>query len=1216
MQKNQFLKLSFGALAFALALSVTAIAQTATATLKGTVVDGNGNALPGATGTLTSIATGLKRAFTCDKSGQFTFTFVEPGLYRLEAQATGFKLYRQPRLLLEVGQVAEIKVTLSPGDVQETMTVNAAETVQLDTASSALGGVIERSRVDALPLNGRNVFQLAQLEPGVNASPTARGANPDLTATGEVSINGGRPLTNEFIVDGVPLTNKGDNRVALKPSVDSIQEFRIVTNSYSAEYGRNGGGALNFSTRSGSNQFRGTLWEFLRNDAFDARSFFVNANPNGVKEKLRYNQFGGNLGGPVYLPRIGGNKSGFRKNDKLFFFFNYEVQRISQSLQRQSTVPTEQMRNGHFSELLGALIPGVTVRDTNGNLIPARIGQLYAPGAVVPAGQPGAGSRIAFANNVIPAALINPVAKAALAFYPLPNAPGRINSSGLGFNNNYIANTLQTTDARQYTVRLDYNLSPTQRLDGRIIKDHNKLFNSGPFPTSIASPQSTPIQNNTPGSVGVNYVNTLTSKLVLHLNAGATRFNNDAASFSTGFDPTSLGLPAYLAAASGDTKIFPTFNPTGYTSLGPPRNFGFFSNNQDHFSFNQDLSLLRGNHSIKFGANERVIRAYNYRPDDPAGNFTFTRAFTARTPNETLQQSGDAIASFLLGNPASGRLGIAPQIAVQSLYYAFFAQDDWTVNRRLTLNLGLRWEADLPNTERFNRLTNFEFNGQFPVNQLSVDFPAATGLGTRTIPLRGVVTPVGRGGVTNRENFNRDLNNWGPRIGLAFKIDEKTVLRAGGGVYYGQLSGGGFNTVTYALGDLAETAFIASLDNGVTPTPGTNLGNPFPTGIVQPANAYIGPLTSYGQQSIPVRLRETIQSFIGQWNLNLQRELPGELIVQAAYAGSVGAGLLGAATDLNQLSPEALALARTPVNGQLLGNLTLPNPFLTLPTDQRPPATSILGRPTVTVAQLLRPYPQFGNVVSYGQNLGHSSYHSLQLKVSRRLVDGLTFTGGYTFSKLIDDLTSNSINLSIQILNYQDYHNRRADKSLSNFDVRHRVVGNVSWELPFGQGRKFLSEGPLAKVIGGFTLNAIVQAQSGLPLSISATNASLQGLAFIALRPNLIGDPHSTARGKAERMRQYFNTLAFQQPALFSFGNAPRTLPNLRGPGYFATSVSLLRDFKLTERAKLQFRAEAFNVFNRANFAPPGTTLGAADFGVITSTEDPRQIQFAARLYF
>lgn len=1214
-RRNSFIA-GVSAAALLFVLSVGARSQTATATLRGVVADATANVLPDATLTLTQSATGLKKTFTTDGGGQYAFALLEPGFYVVEAQATGFKVYRQPNLRLEVGQTAELNISLETGDLQEVVNVLAGETLQLETATSSLGGAVERERIDAFPLNGRNVFQLAQLEPGVNASPAARGANPDLTTTGEISINGGRALNNDFVVDGMTLTNKGDNRVSLKPSVDSVQEFRIVTNSFSAEYGRTGGGALNFSTRAGTSQFRGTLWEYLRNDAFDARSFFVNANPNGVKEKLRFNQFGGNIGGPAYLPRFNGGMPGVGKSDKLFFFFNYENLRISQSLQRQSTVPTERMRRGDFSELLGDTIPQVTVRDTNGNLIPARVGQIYVPGAVVPAGQQGANSRIAFAGNVIPDALINPVARAALSYYPLPNAAAVRNASGLGFNNNYIANTLLTTDARQVTARVDYNLSPTQQLYGRAIKDSNKLFNSGPFPDSIASPQPNPIQTSVPSSIVVNYTNTLSPKLVLHANAGFTRFNNDAESFSTGFDPATLGLPQYLVDASDDTSIFPAFAPNGYTSLGPPRNFGFFRNNQDVFSFNQDLNWLRGDHSIKIGANQRVYRAYNYRPDDPAGSFTFTRAFTARTPTETLQQTGDAVASFLLGNPATGRLGIAPQPAVQNNYFAFFVQDDWAVSRRLTLNLGLRWEVDMPNTERFNRLTNFDFDGPFPVSQITAEFPAATGLGTRVIPLRGLVAPVGRGGVANRENFDRDMNNWGPRLGLALKLDERTVLRAGGGIFFAPLSGGGFNNVTYAMGDLTETPFIASLDNGITPTPGTSLSNPFPAGVVQPTNTYQGPLTAYGQQSIPARLRSTRQPFIGQWNLNVQRELPGQLIVQAAYAGSVGVGLLGASTDLNQLAPEALAISRTVVDGRPLGNLTVPNPFLRLPADERPPATSILGRSTVTVAQLLRPYPQFGNIVSYQHNLSHSSYHSLQLKASRRFVDGLTFTGGYTFSKLIDDLTSNSINLTIQILNYQDYYNRRADKSLSNFDVRHRFVGNATWELPFGKERRFLREGLPSKLLGGFTLNTIVQAQSGFPLSVSALNPSLQGLAFISLRPNLVSDPAREAGDTASALGQYFNTAAFQQPAPFAFGSAPRTLPGVRGPGYFATNLSLQRDFRFTESVRLQFRAEAFNVFNRANFATPGTVLGAPNFGVITGTEDPRQIQLAAKLYF
>lgn len=1208
----QFLRLLFSALLF----SVVVPAQTATATLKGIVSDSNSQVLAGATVTLTNNATSLKKTFATDSAGQYIFTLLDPGTYTLEAQTPGFKVSRQPRVVLEVGQVVEVPITLAPGDLQETVNITASEPVNLETTTSSLGGIVGRQRVEVLPLNGRNVFQLAQLEIGVASAPGSRGANPDLTAIGEISINGGRTLNTEAFVDGIPLANKGDNRISLRPSPDAVQEFQIVTNSFPAEYGRTGGGALNFSTRSGSTEFRATLFEYLRNDAFDARSFFVNANPNGVKEKLRFNQFGGNIGGPVYLPHFGQGGNGFGKSEKLFFFFNYEALKISQTQQRVSTVPTVKMRGGDFSELLGAPISGVTVVDTKGQLIPARIGQIYVPGTVVAAGQPGAGSRIAFADNIIPDAFINPVGRAAVAYFPLPNAVGVRNSNGLGFSNNYIANTIATTDNYQIAARVDYNISSTQQLFGRIIKDHNILYNSGPFPTSIASPIQNPLQTSVPGTHVINYVNALSSKVVLHLNAGMTRFNNDATHFSRGFDVTSLGLPAYLAKASDDTGVFPTLNPTGYTSLGPPRNFGFYHNNQDVYSLNQDVSWLRGNHSLKFGANERIYRMYNYRPDDPAGNFTFSRGFTQRVPTEATPQTGDGIAALLLGNPASGRLGIAPQPAIQNKYYALFAQDDWKVSNRLTLNLGLRWEAELPNTERFNRLLNFEPKASFPINQISVVFPDATGLGAQTLALRGTVNPVGQGGVSNRENYERDLNNFGPRVGLAFKLNEKTVIRAGGAVLYAPMGGGGFNTVTSAMA-VAETPFIASLNNGISPVAGTNLSNPFPSGIVQPTNIVLGALTGYGQASIPVRQRNIRQPFIGQWNLNVQRELPGKLAVEVAYAGSTGVGLLGGATDINQLSPDAIALASKVVNGTPLGNLTVANPFLTLPVEQRPASTSILGRSTVTVAQLLRPYPQFGNVVSYSQNEAHSSYHSLQITVARRVTNGLTFSAAYSFSKLLDDLTSMSANnQTIQIQYYQDYHNRRADKSLSNFDVRHRFIGDVTWQLPFGKEQHFLQQGILSKIIGGFAVNTIVQAQSGFPLSISATNASLQGLAFNSLRPNIVGNYLVSSNSKANWIKQYFNAAAFAQPAPYTFGNAPRSLPNLRGPGYLTANLSLQRDFKFTEHAKLQIRAEAFNLFNRANFQAPGTILGGANFGVITATEDPRQFQLAARLYF
>jgi carboxypeptidase family protein/TonB-dependent receptor-like protein len=1205
-----------------LALAGSTSAQTATATLKGEVSDSGGNAISGAGITLTNIATGLKKSFTTDGKGQFSFTFLEPGFYILEAQASGFKIHKHPRLQLEVGQTAELNLALTPGELQETVNITATDSPGLNTTTSFLGDIVGRQRVDVLPLNGRNVFQLAQLEIGVTTAPGSRGANPDLTASGEISINGGRTLNTEAFVDGIPLANKGDNRISLRPSPDAIQEFQIVTNSFPAEYGRTGGGALNFSTRSGGNEFRGTIFEYLRNDALDARSFFVNANPNGVKEKLRFNQFGGNIGGPVYLPGFGEGGKSFRRINNLFFFVNYEGLRISQTRQTPSTVPTVQMRNGDFSELLGAVIPGVTVIDTNGNQIPARIGQIYVPGASVPAGQPGAGSRVAFAGNVIPQSLISRVGRSVLDYYPLPNAAGVRNSNGLGFSNNYVANTLATTDNHQVTARIDYNLTASQQIFGRVIKENDTLFNSGSFPTSIASPIANPLQTSVPGTWVANYVNTLSPKVVLLLNAGFTRFNNDATHFSRGFDVTSLGFPAYVAGASDDTGVFPTFNPNGYNSLGPPRNFGFYHNNQDVYSLNQSLSLLRGDHSIKLGANERIYRKYNYRPDDPSGNYTFSRGFTSRIPSEASPQTGDSIASLLLGNPASGRLAIAPQPAIESRYIALFLQDDWKFNSRLTLNLGLRWDLETGNTERFNRLLNFDPAAQFPVDKVNVTFPAVTGLGSQAIPLLGVVKPVGRGGVEERENYDRDYNNFGPRLGLAFKLNEKTVIRAGGAIFYAPLGGGGFNNVTAAMDGLAETPFIASPNNGTSPTPGTDLSNPFPSGIVQAPSDYLGPLTGYGRQSVPVRLRSIHPPMIGQWNLNVQRELPAGITVEAAYAGSSGMGLRSGGTDINQLSPAALAMASRLVsgpNGNIVpaGNLTVPNPFLALPVDQRPPASSILGAPTVTVAQLLRPYPQFGNVVSYTANESHSSYHSFQLTVARRFNSSLTFSAAYSFSKSIDDLTSMSVNnQTIQIQYYQDYYDRRGDKSLSNFDITHRFIGDATWQLPFGREKRFLKKGIAARIAGGFSANVIAQAQSGFPLSIGATNASLQGLAFNSLRPNIVGEIISSAATTADRIRQYFNASAFGQPAPYTFGNAPRTLPNLRGPSYFSTNLSVQRDFRFSENGKLQLRAEAFNVFNRVNFQVPGTTLGAANFGVITGTEDPRQIQFAARIYF
>lgn len=1189
---------------FVLVLTAANLAQSSTATLKGLVTDASGGIVPGATVTLSRPDTAERKTVTTNDGGLYTFTFVEPSTYILEVQAQGFKTFKQTNLKLDVGQTSDIPVALEVGEIAAEVTVESNSELRLETSSGALGGVIERDRVENLPLNGRNLLQLASLEPGVTNTAENRDDFPTGQQAGSFSISGGRGLTNEILFDGVTAVNKADNVPAFRPSPDAIQEFRIQTNAYSAESGRTGGGTVSFVTRSGTKKFRGSAYNYFRNEALDANNFFANRNGTG-KERFRANQFGFTLGGPIYFPGFGEGTKPLVKSKKLFFFFNYEGLRRNTTNLSASVVPTVLQRMGNFSEQLGPVISGVTVRDTNGNLIPARIGMIFVPGATVPAGQPGAGSRIAYAGNIIPIAQQDPVGRALMNFYPLPNAPNVFSPTSAALSNNYFVNSPTNIDTNQFVTRIDYKISQSQQFYGRLILESNTTAQTGPFPGLVSSRSATGTRADKPGSVALDYVNTLNSKMVLRLNGGWTRFRTDNFTFSDGFDPASLGLPAYLANASPESRVFPTITPTSYGNLGPPSQFGNSRNTQDIYTGSADLNIIRGNHSIKTGFNYRRFTIITTRADDPAGNFTFVRSTTARTSSDTTR-TGDGLASLLLGQISTGRITISPTPEIVTKYIAGYVQDDWKVSRRLTLNLGLRWESDFPNTERNGGLTNFLPDQPFFVSGVTIPTTSSTGTALPAGVAGRSLNLIGRFGAVddsvNNEQQDRDLNNFGPRIGFAYQLNDKTVLRGGGGIFYSSLTGGGVTLRTYAIGGLTATSFV---NDGVA-----NLSNPFPNGINQPS-----PFTQnfgYGLNNIPARLRSTYQPQIAQWNLTLQRQLPGKIFVDVSYAGSSGSGLLSTTTDLNQLSPEALAL------GQTVLETRVTNPFLTLPANQRPPSNSILGTTTVTVAQLLRPYPQFGKVVSFFNNEGHSTYHSGQLKVARRVSKGLTFQFAYTFSKLIDDISTITGGTGVAVTNYQDFYNRRAAKSLSTFDATHRIVTNINYELPFGKGKMFLNSGAASKVFGGFRLSAITQYQSGFPIAPNSTGAAgQQGLSFIDLRPNINGDPRiSGSRTTDDRIAQWFNTSVFSDPPIYTFGNSPRTLPNLRGPAFFATNMNLMRNFQLAERLRLQFRAEAFNVFNQVNFRDPGTTVGSGAFGRITSAEGPRRMQLALKLFF
>ncbi|MGE0131710.1 MAG: TonB-dependent receptor [Blastocatellales bacterium] len=672
---------------------------------------------------------------------------------------------------------------------------------------------------------------------------------------------------------------------------------------------------------------------------------------------------------------------------------------------------------------------------------------------------------------------------------------------------------------------------------------------------------------------------------VLHGNYGYARHANPRVSTTDDFDLTSLGFPAAIQSVA-QFNIFPRIQPAGYASLGGNPGW-IISNKFETHTFTGDLTKTIGNHLIKTGGVYRINRLSLFRPNAPSGFYTFNENFTRPNINTTV--GGHPIASLLLGTMSGGRIQIEPAPAVQVLYGAVYAQDDWRVNRRLTLNLGLRWDSDRPMTERFDRTSSFDFDAPVPLS--------APGVG----PLLGGLVYAGRDG-RPRGNKDPDNNNFAPRVGLAFKLTDRVVLRSGFGVFFNPLTGTGPNSnTTGALGFNAITNVVASVDGGRTPA--TTLSNPFPNGISLPNDRPADLLTQIGQ-GIVGQVRSDRTPYSMQWNLNLQYELPGAMLLDAAYAGNSGVKLQAQA-EQNQLPDEFLS------RGDAL-NQVIANPFRGIL-----PANTPLGAATITAGQLLRPYPHLTGLTQNWGTLAHSSYHALQVKFRRRFSGGLQFLGAYTWSKTLDDVSSVADFLGVQSPGYTNNNQRRMDKSLSAQDIAHRLVVNYQWELPFGKGKALMNNGGLIDaVFGGWSLNGITTIQSGLPISISS-NANTTNSFGGSQRPNWTGVSSETEGSAKERYNKWINPAAFVDAPRFTFGNVSRFLPDNRGPRFHVWDLSVLKDFLFSETKRLQFRAEFFNLLNQVNFSnPSGLTFGQPDFGRITAAENARIIQFGLKLYY
>ncbi len=1128
------------AIIIGLAAAWPAAAQLTTGAISGAVSDSTGAVVPGAEVRVTNQGTGVVQKAVTDRAGSYQFLLLPSGVYRVEAAVTGFKTFRRDGIVVEVDRSLAVPVVLEIGQVTETVEVSAG-TPLLEPNTSALGTVMDSRKLEDLPLNGRNPMGLANLIPTVRGIGYFGGQILSTWRMGQVTVAGGGPLANGFLIDGIANEKMTDFSAMAFLTVDATQEFKVQTNAMSAEFGRTGGGIISVISKSGTNQFHGSLFDYLRNDKLNANEFF--ANRAGAKRPtVKVNTFGGTLGGPLI-------------RDKLFFFGNYEGFRERRATSRTITSPTARQRAGDFSDTLaanGSLIivhdPFSTRRD------PARAG-VYI--------------RDPFAGNRIPDNRITRIAREALKYYPESNLPGLPNSGA----QNLFQQASVPIDKNTWGVRTDYNLTSTRRLAGRYTRD---VLDWG-FPNyfgNIADTDGRHIMIPRQSSF-LQFTDAITATLLLDAKLGFNRENEHSVAPGAGFDITSLGFPASFKNAIQPGRLgtgFPIFSISDATSFGRPDSTG---NPSATGTASAAVTRIAGKHTIKAGFEQRAYRRSDWGTSNATGSYSFTRGFTqGPDPLRASATAGYGVASFLLGTAASGSAGITADTAVSQLHTALFVQDDWKVNAKLTLNLGLRWEYEGPVKDRYNVFPNFDPGIESPLK-------------VPGLSLRGGYVFPGAGGIP-RGLTAQSFNDFGPRFGFAYQHNPKTVVRGGYGLIYIPTFGpGGTST---GAGFAVNTPMVTSIDGGLTPY--HTIDDPYPTGLEKPTGSSLGALTGVGI-GVSGQLRDVHRGYSQQWNLTLQHEPWNNWLFEAAWVANHGSRLIIGGRSLNIISDADLAQ-----ESRLLE--TAPNPFFGIIK------TGSLATATITRRQLLVPFPHFTNVSGGSAYLGNSIYHAFTIKVEKRFSRGFSILAGYTASKDIDDLQATGRPGAVAGTGVQNWNNLRAERAKSYQDLPQRMVATVLWEVPFRFDNPLLNG-----VLGGWQMNALNTIESGRPVALTATIS--QG----GNRPNAV--PGASARLDNPTLAKWFNTSAFSQPAPFTYGDVSRTLPDVHSDGMFSLDFSVFKSFPIRERFKLQFRTEVFNLTNSPTFETPGRALNSATFGVVTATAftpKPREVQFALRLTF
>jgi hypothetical protein len=1162
-----------------LALASPAMAQDFRGAVEGRVTDNTGAAVPGATVTVTNTATNVASTGVTNEQGNYAVPFLTAGTYTVAVELTGFKKAERRDVQVRIGDRLGIDFALEVGGIEETVTV-ASSTPLLETRTGSAGQVIDEKRIALMPLSDGNPFVLSRLAPGIAYTGDLKFSRPfDNAGTSSVTADGAQG-GNEFSLDGSPNMTHG-RRVAFVPPAHAVQEFKVETATFDAQQGHTAGATVNVTIKSGTNRFRGLGEYHYRDESLSKNDFFLER-AGRPKDQLEYKRYGFNVGGPVWLGKL------YEGRNRTFFFSAVEWLYDKFPEPGQFTVPTEAQRNGDFSALLaqGIVIydPLTAVRRPDGRI-----------------------ERQPFPGNVIPSNRISPIARNYMSFYPLPNQAG--DAQG---RNNYLSTNQRGDDFYSMNYRVDHVINDAQRFFVRYSRN-NRVEYRGNWTGEVNGIRPTGnFLYRINDAVNVDHVWTMNPSLLLNVRGGWSRFQEPSIRQHQGlFDPSSLGFPSSTAGFFGSNQYFPRFefDDNTFAELGDTFSGG---TNSDIYSFQPTLTKVRGNHSFRAGYDFRVYRETASPSVHSAGRYDFGRGsvLTRQLDNSPAAAIGQDLAALLLGYPSGGFIDRSADRFNQSLYHGVFVQDDWKVSDRLTLNLGLRYEYEGAPAERENR----NVRGFDPGADLAISAAAEAAYAQNPIPqvpasAFDVAGGLGFADGGNRGFINPDKNNIQPRLGFAYQLNPKTVVRGGWAIYTVPAL---FDyTGVYQPGFSQATNLVPSLDTGVTIR--ATLANPFPDGVADPPGASLGANTFVGRTI--GRLNDDLEYRNGQnmrWSIGVQRELAGAWVVEGAYVGNKGYDLtINSDFNINQVPRDYLSTS--PVRDTATINFLTTN--VTNPFRGLLPGESLNGS-TVQRQQLLRPYPQFQNI-NVRRYDGSSSYHSAQFRLERRFSRGYTILSSYTYSH------------SKERMSWLNETDPELEERYNENDLRHRFVLNGIWELPFGRDRRFGADAPglVQALIGDWNVSFIWQWQTGRP------NLTLGNLYYNGDINQLetsfsgdVGDPVFDTGGF------YFDDAAVQvngvvDPARqrsdtrIQLANNIRTLPSrpdrFRGPRYTNWDMSFVKGFRLGATARAQLHLELYNAFNDVFYNNPNLSPNSADFGKVTSQNNlPQNLQIGFKVLF